>query len=133
MTDRVLTPEEARTLYAEVIALRERADSDRRTEATNRKNYERLRAERDLLRTQLDAVCDAYEAWDHAVNHGPGSGISDPDYPGPHEDELKVHDEEVGSLWYAIGDTISAARAAVDAFEQAEKTLKAALAEGAEP
>lgn len=54
----------------------------------------------------LHSICDAYEAWKKAVDHPPGSGISDPDYTGPSDDEVDAAQEEVGALWNALTDAI---------------------------
>jgi len=60
----------------------------------------------------LNDICDAYEAWEKACANGPGAGITDEDYPGPSDAECAAHDEEVGSLWFALGEAIERAAAA---------------------
>jgi hypothetical protein len=74
-----------------------------REEAVNR-----LRATEEYL----NDILDAHEAWKHAVDHGPGSGITDPDYPGPSNEECEAHDEEVGTRWNDLEDALDAALAA---------------------
>lgn len=57
----------------------------------------------------LNDICDAYERWKNLVEHGPGHGISDPDYPGPSNDEIDAHEDEVGGAWNDLEDAIEAA------------------------
>lgn len=48
----------------------------------------------------LDAICDAYEAWEKKIAHPP-------DPPTP--EDMEEHDDECGSLWFRLTEAIEEA------------------------
>lgn len=103
MSERAREPWEAR---ADQIA--EYADST--SEGQTAYNISELVREHVAAANEyLNDICDAYEAWKKCVDHPPGSGITDEDYPGPSKEECESHDQECSTRWNDLQDAIQTA------------------------
>jgi hypothetical protein len=72
-------------------------------------DHQEMSRELNGLREYLHDICDAYDAWNKVVNEPAGGGISDPDYPGPSNEECQQHDEACGERWNDVEDAIKTA------------------------
>lgn len=69
---------------------------------------------REIIGEYLNPICEAFERVQKIERHPPCSGISDPDYPGPTNDEIEQYDDELMS---ARNDLTEAIQVACDAQE----------------
>ena len=144
MADRVLTPQRIENLRDPVIFHNEVTSDDWRELADL---CQRLRAERDLLRAEVALDAPALLEVLAEAEHARWSGWMRYQETAPQERRADWPRKAATSYWGLTdaereSDRIEARktleivrnylRAAVDAFDK-EKTLKAALAEGAEP
>lgn len=65
----------------------------------------------EKVRQAEAALVEAALAWLNACEHGPGSDISDADYPGPSNDEVEQYENEVSDRFDEIREATKTLRA----------------------